>query len=47
MLRDRVNIEGRVALVGCGDYIEIWDPERWAQELDAVAEDEQEEESAE
>ncbi len=33
MLRDSVNIEGRVALVGCGDYIEIWDPERWDAEL--------------
>ena len=42
-----VDIEGRVALVGCGDYIEIWDPERWAQELDAVAEDERDEEPAE
>jgi MraZ protein len=43
MLRDSVNIGGRVALVGCGDYIEVWDPDRWAEELRAVAEDEQDE----
>ncbi len=40
-LRESAGVEGRVALVGCGDYIEIWDPERWAAEL-AEVDDEQE-----
>ena len=47
MLRESASIEGRVALVGCGDYIEIWDPARWSRELSAVAEDDQDDEGAE
>lgn len=41
-LREAASVQGRVALVGCGDYIEIWDPERWAAELAEVDDDEQE-----
>lgn len=42
VLRDRIGIDGRVAVVGCGDYIEVWEPERWGQELNDVSDEEQE-----
>ena len=42
-MREHAGLEGRVALVGLGDYVEVWDLERWeaADEAaaDAVAED--------
>jgi len=42
VLREGASIDGRVAVIGCGDYIEIWDPERWNAELNEVDDDEQE-----
>lgn len=42
-MRDHAGIEGRVVLVGLGDYVEIWDLTRWAHADEAaqaaVAED--------
>ena len=40
-MRERAGLDGRVSLIGLGDYIEIWDPERWTAER-AVAEAESE-----
>ena len=31
-MRAVAGLDGRVSLVGLGDYVEIWDPERWAAE---------------
>ncbi|MCY4455828.1 MAG: division/cell wall cluster transcriptional repressor MraZ, partial [Chloroflexi bacterium] len=43
-MREQAGLDGRVSLVGLGDYIEIWDPERWAAErAGAEAESEGEE----
>lgn len=42
VLRDAAGLNGKCELVGCGDYIEVWEPGRWAAELSAVSEDEQE-----
>ena len=35
-LRGDCGLEDRAVIVGCGDYVEIWQPERWASEADAV-----------
>jgi MraZ protein len=42
VLRDTIGLSGKCAMVGCGDYIEVWEPGRWEAELSAVAVDEQE-----
>jgi len=39
-MRAAASLDGRVSLVGLGDYVEIWDSERWAAER-AAAEAEQ------
>jgi len=31
-IRAETALDGRVLIVGCGNYVELWDPERWAQE---------------
>lgn len=41
-LRESTNLTGRVSLVGCGDYIEIWEPVRWGQELNELTDEEKE-----
>ena len=28
-LREAAELEGRAIVVGCGDYVELWSPERW------------------
>ena len=35
-VREQSEFAGRAVFVGCGDYIELWSPERWAGELDAI-----------
>ena len=35
-MREGAGLDGRVTLVGLGDYIEIWDPPRWAEERAAA-----------
>ncbi len=42
-LREGADLEGRCALVGCGDYIEVWNPGRWSEELQTVTHDASEE----
>ena len=34
-LREAAELEGRAIVVGCGDYVELWSPDRW--ELEAGA----------
>src|SRR5690606_36272663 len=31
-IRDRSNLGGKVLIIGCGDYLELWHPDRWAGE---------------
>jgi len=39
-LRSYAGTEGEVAIVGAGDYIEIWNTEAWAGELESVTDSE-------
>lgn len=36
-VRSAAALEGRAVILGCGDYIEIWDEARWAVEQAAIA----------
>ncbi len=31
-IRDEANLVGKILIIGCGDYLELWHPERWALE---------------
>lgn len=31
-VRDEIAFEGKVLVIGCGDYIELWHPDSWAEE---------------
>ncbi len=31
-LRDEAGLSGKVLVIGCGDYLELWHPERWSEE---------------
>ncbi len=44
-LRTESQLDGRAVVVGCGDYLEIWTPKGWAQELERL-EAEQDEDHA-
>lgn len=35
-IRDRANLGGKVLIIGCGDYLELWHPEAWAGEQAAL-----------
>jgi MraZ protein len=35
-MREGAGLDGRASLIGLGDYIEIWNPERWAAERSAA-----------
>lgn len=35
-VRAESGINGKVLIIGCGDYLEIWHPERWAGEREAL-----------
>ena len=37
-MREHAGLAGRVALVGLGDYVEVWDLERWQGADEAAAE---------
>jgi MraZ protein len=39
-MRTAAGLDGRAVIVGCGDYIELWDQERWAAERAAFAAEE-------
>lgn len=45
-LRQQCEVGDRVVINGCGDYIEIWNPDRWATEMSALEELESESEAA-
>jgi len=36
-LRDSAMLTGKILIIGCGDYLELWHPDRWAQELARIA----------
>ncbi|MGE3960432.1 MAG: division/cell wall cluster transcriptional repressor MraZ [Dehalococcoidia bacterium] len=35
-IRDRSNLGGKVLIIGCGDYLELWHPDDWAGEQAAL-----------
>jgi len=35
-MREQAGLNDKAVIVGCGDYIEIWDPARWERELASV-----------
>lgn len=35
-LRDEASLKDRAVIIGCGDYIEIWNPDRWESESSAI-----------
>jgi MraZ protein len=44
-LRDADDSESRMVIVGCGDYLELWSPEAWSDELERVRVDGEAEET--
>jgi MraZ protein len=40
VIRTGASLNGRAAIVGCGDYMEIWERESWVQEQAALAAEE-------
>ncbi len=36
-LRTEEDGDGRMVIVGCGDYLELWSPAAWGQELDGLS----------
>ena len=43
-IRDEAGLVGKLLIIGCGDYLELWHPERWVQErarLEALDRDEE------
>ena len=45
-LRTQSDMSERAVIIGCGDYIEIWDPDRWQVEQTAVQAEQSEPEAA-
>lgn len=41
-LRTECDLDDRATIIGCGDYIEIWNPGRWELEQQALAAEESE-----
>lgn len=39
-LREAAALSDRAVIIGCGDYVEIWSPERWAAEETAARREE-------
>ena len=39
-IRDEGGLVGKVLVIGCGDYLELWHPDRWAAERAALEADE-------
>lgn len=37
-IRDESDLSNKLLIIGCGDYLELWHPERWAGEQDALDE---------
>ncbi len=36
-MREAAAMESRAVVIGCGDYVELWSPERWEREQAAAA----------
>ena len=36
-IREEADLVGKVLIIGCGDYLELWHPDRWAQERARLA----------
>ena len=36
-MREAAALEGRCIVIGCGDYVELWSPQRWEREQTASA----------
>jgi MraZ protein len=36
-VRAEGGLQGKVLIIGCGDYLELWHPEQWAGEQEALA----------
>jgi len=36
-IRDEAGLVGKLLIIGCGDYLELWHPDRWAQERERLA----------
>ena len=36
-VRAAAGLDGRAVIIGCGDYLELWDRERWLAERAAIA----------
>lgn len=45
-IRTECGLDGRAIVIGCGDYIEIWDPARWNSEAETLVDDEDGEDEA-
>ena len=35
-IRERATLDGKVLIIGCGDYLELWHPDEWAGEQTAL-----------
>lgn len=46
-IRGGANLNGKAAIVGCGDYMEIWERDSWEREQSALAAEEAEEDAGE
>ena len=38
-IRDEAGLVGKILIIGCGDYLELWHPDRWAEERARLAAD--------
>lgn len=47
VVRSGASLNGRAAIVGCGDYMEIWERESWTREQSALAAQEADEDEIE
>lgn len=36
-IRDEAGLVGKILIIGCGDYLELWHPDRWAEERKRLA----------
>lgn len=37
-IRDESDLTNKILIIGCGDYLELWHPEKWAGEQQALDE---------
>jgi MraZ protein len=46
VIRSGASLNGRAAIVGCGDYMEIWERESWTREQSSLAAEESEDDES-